>query len=205
MNATTKRDMVGARVETVIRLMSRWQKEGLVGSDERSDLALLKIDAKNLPAVKLADVQKSRVGDWVLAIGSPFGFDYTVTAGIISAKGRNLDTEQYVPFIQTDAAVNPGNSGGPLFNAAGEVIGVCPPANREATVWNVAVNGVMAGCRPEYMPILMALARRPRSSGIAVAWLSLERRVPHTRLLWRTSIPRSAFAPLILTPRGMPR
>lgn len=121
----TNHHVVKNAKEIVVRLSDRRQFPAeLVGSDERSDLALLKIDAKNLPAVKLANVQKSRVGDWVLAIGSPFGFDYTVTAGIISAKGRNLETEQYVPFIQTDAAVNPGNSGGPLFNLKGEVIGV---------------------------------------------------------------------------------
>lgn len=111
--------------EVVVTLADRRQLPAqIVGSDERSDLALLKIEATGLPAVKIADVKKTRVGDWVLAIGSPFGFDYSVTAGIVSAKGRNLDTEQYVPFIQTDAAVNPGNSGGPLFNLRGEVIGV---------------------------------------------------------------------------------
>jgi len=111
--------------EVVVRLSDRRQFEAtVVGSDERSDIALLKIDAKDLPAVKIGDVAKSRVGDWVLAIGSPFGFDYTVTTGILSAKNRNLDTEQYVPFLQTDAAVNPGNSGGPLFNLKGEVLGI---------------------------------------------------------------------------------
>ncbi len=111
--------------EVVVTLADHRQLPAqIVGSDERSDLALLKIDATGLPAVKLADVKKTRVGDWVLAIGSPFGFDYSVTAGIVSAKGRNLDTEQYVPFIQTDAAVNPGNSGGPLFNMRGEVVGI---------------------------------------------------------------------------------
>ncbi|WP_293387170.1 Do family serine endopeptidase [Nevskia sp.] len=121
----TNHHVVKNAKEIVVRLSDRRQFPAeLVGSDERSDLALLKIDAKDLPAVKLADSRKTRVGDWVLAIGSPFGFDYTVTAGIISAKGRNLDTEQYVPFIQTDAAVNPGNSGGPLFNLKGEVVGV---------------------------------------------------------------------------------
>ncbi|WP_295679137.1 Do family serine endopeptidase [uncultured Nevskia sp.] len=121
----TNHHVVKNAKEIVVRLSDRRQFPAeLVGSDERSDLALLKIDAKDLPAVKLADSRKTRVGDWVLAIGSPFGFDYTVTAGIILAKGRNLDTEQYVPFIQTDAAVNPGNSGGPLFNLKGEVVGV---------------------------------------------------------------------------------
>lgn len=111
--------------DVVVRLSDRRQFPAtVIGSDERSDIALLKIDATDLPAVKIADVKKSRVGDWVLAIGSPFGFDYTVTSGILSAKGRSLPTEQYVPFLQTDAAVNPGNSGGPLFNLKGEVLGI---------------------------------------------------------------------------------
>ena len=96
----------------------------LIGIDESSDLALLKIDAQDLPFLQLADSSQLRVGEWVLAIGSPFGFDYSVTAGIVSAKGRSLDSEQYVPFIQTDVAINPGNSGGPLFNLEGEVVGI---------------------------------------------------------------------------------
>ena len=96
----------------------------LIGSDERSDLALLKIDAVRLPYLELADSDALQVGEWVLAIGSPFGFDYSVTAGIVSAKGRDLPAESYVPFIQTDVAINPGNSGGPLFNLDGEVVGI---------------------------------------------------------------------------------
>lgn len=111
--------------EVVVRLLDRRQFTAqVVGSDEPSDLALLKIDATDLPVVKLADSTKVRPGQWVLAIGSPFGFDYSVTAGIVSAKGRALQTEQYIPFIQSDVAINPGNSGGPLFNLKGEVIGV---------------------------------------------------------------------------------
>ncbi len=111
--------------EIVVRLLDRRQLTAtVIGSDERSDLALLKIDAKGLPAVRLADPEELRPGQWVLAIGSPFGFDYSVTAGIISAMGRSLPSEQYVPFIQTDVAINPGNSGGPLFNMKGEVVGV---------------------------------------------------------------------------------
>ena len=100
----------------------------LIGSDQRSDLALIKIEAKGLSPVKLGDSDQSKVGEWVLAIGSPFGFESSVTAGIISAKGRSLpnnrDETDYVPYIQTDVAINPGNSGGPLFNLRGEVIGV---------------------------------------------------------------------------------
>ncbi|MEJ2590358.1 MAG: DegQ family serine endoprotease [Candidatus Thiodiazotropha sp.] len=96
----------------------------VVGKDKRSDIALLKIDAKNLKAVKIGDSKDLKVGEWVLAIGSPFGFDHSVTAGIVSAKGRSLPSENYVPFIQTDVAINPGNSGGPLFNLDGEVVGI---------------------------------------------------------------------------------
>lgn len=111
--------------EIIVKLLDRRQFSArLAGFDERSDLALLQIDAKDLPAARIGDSNKLRPGQWVLAIGAPFGFDYSVTAGIVSAKGRALDTEQYVPFIQTDVAINPGNSGGPLFNARGEVVGI---------------------------------------------------------------------------------
>lgn len=99
----------------------------VIGSDRRSDLALLKIDAEDLPTVEFADEDELRVGEWVLAIGSPFGLDYSVSAGIVSAIGRSIPTEKgenYVPFIQTDVAINPGNSGGPLFNLDGEVVGI---------------------------------------------------------------------------------
>ena len=96
----------------------------LIGSDKRSDLALLKIDENNLPTVKIASDDNVKLGEWVLAIGSPFGFNQTVTAGIVSGKQRKLAGDNYVPYIQTDVAINPGNSGGPLFNLSGEVIGV---------------------------------------------------------------------------------
>ena len=114
----------GAR-EVIVRLMDRRQFTArIVGTDKSTDLALLKVDAQGLKAVKIGDTRKLRPGQWVFAIGSPFTFDYSVTAGIISAKGRNLQSEQYVPFIQTDVAINPGNSGGPLFNLDGEVVGI---------------------------------------------------------------------------------
>jgi serine protease Do len=96
----------------------------IIGKDSRSDIALLKVEATDLPTVKIGDSNKLKVGQWVLAIGSPFGFERSATAGIISALGRSLPSDNYVPFIQTDAAVNPGNSGGPLFNLDGEVIGI---------------------------------------------------------------------------------
>lgn len=96
----------------------------VIGVDNRTDVALLKIEAKGLPAVKVGDPGRLRVGEWVVAIGSPFGFDNSVTAGIVSAKGRSLPQENLVPFIQTDVAINPGNSGGPLFNMNEEVVGI---------------------------------------------------------------------------------
>ena len=111
--------------EVIVRLSDRREyKAKVVGTDERSDVSLLKIDAGGLPTVRLGIGYELEVGEWVLAIGSPFGFDHSVTAGIVSAKGRSLPRESYVPFIQTDVAINPGNSGGPLFNLRGEVVGV---------------------------------------------------------------------------------
>src|SRR6266545_1594293 len=99
-------------------------KAKVIGADRRSDIAVIKVDAGGLPAVRFGDPAKLKVGEWVLAIGSPFGFENTVTAGIVSAKGRSLPQENFVPFIQTDVAINPGNSGGPLFNMRGEVVGI---------------------------------------------------------------------------------
>ena len=96
----------------------------VLGSDAKTDIAVVKIEAKDLPVLKMGDSDKLKVGEWVAAIGSPFGLDNTVTAGIVSAKSRKLPSDQYVPFIQTDVAVNPGNSGGPLFNMDGEVVGI---------------------------------------------------------------------------------
>jgi serine protease Do len=99
-------------------------KARVIGADKRTDIALLKIDAAGLPAVRFGDPAKLKVGEWVVAIGAPFGFENSVTAGIVSAKGRSLPQENFVPFIQTDVAINPGNSGGPLFNLRGEVVGI---------------------------------------------------------------------------------
>ena len=111
--------------EIIVRFSDRSELEAKVlGSDERSDVALLKVEATDLKVVKLGDSTQLKVGEWVLAIGSPFGFDHSATAGIVSALGRSLPGDSYVPFIQTDVAINPGNSGGPLFNLAGEVIGI---------------------------------------------------------------------------------
>lgn len=111
--------------EIVVRLNDGREFMATVfGVDTRSDVAVLKIDVKGLPVLKLGDSAKLKVGEWVLAIGSPFGFDHSATQGVVSAIGRSLPNENYVPFIQTDVVINPGNSGGPLFNLQGEVIGV---------------------------------------------------------------------------------
>ncbi|MGR8935415.1 MAG: DegQ family serine endoprotease [Gammaproteobacteria bacterium] len=111
--------------EIVVKLQDRRELEAkLIGSDPRTDIALLKVKANGLPLVRIGSADRLQVGEWVLAIGSPFGFESSVTAGIVSAKGRSLPGDNYVPFIQTDVAINPGNSGGPLFNMEGEVVGI---------------------------------------------------------------------------------
>lgn len=111
--------------EILVRFHDRKEYQAkVIGSDPRSDIALLKIEARGLKAVKFGDSDKIKVGEWVMAIGSPFGFEQSVSVGVVSAINRNLPNETYVPFIQTDVAINPGNSGGPLFNTRGEVIGI---------------------------------------------------------------------------------
>lgn len=124
----TNYHVVDGADSVLVRLLDRREFEAkIIGSDRRSDIALLKIDAKDLPTVTYGDADKLKVGEWVVAIGSPFGLDYSVAAGIVSARGRSLpsqDNANYVPFIQTDVAINPGNSGGPLFNMDGEVVGI---------------------------------------------------------------------------------
>jgi serine protease Do len=121
----TNAHVVDAADEITVKLTDKRElKAKVIGADKRTDIALLKIDAGGLPVVKIGDPTKLKVGEWVIAIGSPFGFENSVTAGIVSAKGRSLPQENFVPFIQTDVAVNPGNSGGPLFNMKGEVVGI---------------------------------------------------------------------------------
>jgi len=121
----TNAHVVANAQDVVVRLTDKREfKAKVIGSDRRTDVALIKIKANHLPTVSVGDPNKLKVGEWVVAIGSPFGFDSTVTKGIVSAVGRSLPDENYTPFIQTDAAVNPGNSGGPLFNLRGEVVGI---------------------------------------------------------------------------------
>ena len=121
----TNAHVVSSADEITVKLNDKREfRAEIIGVDRKTDIALLKIEAKNLPKVTQGDPSKLRVGEWVVAIGSPFGFESSVTAGIVSAKGRSLAQENYVPFIQTDVAINPGNSGGPLFNMKGEVVGI---------------------------------------------------------------------------------
>ncbi|HZV53811.1 MAG TPA: DegQ family serine endoprotease [Rhodocyclaceae bacterium] len=121
----TNAHVVDGADEVQVKLTDKREfKAKVIGTDKRTDVALIKIEASGLPVVRLGDPAHLRVGEWVVAIGSPFGFDNSVTAGIVSAKGRSLPQENFVPFIQTDVAINPGNSGGPLFNMKGEVVGI---------------------------------------------------------------------------------
>ena len=121
----TNHHVIADADEIIVKLSDRRELVAkLIGSDKRSDVALLKVEADNLPVLETGSSDALKVGEWVVAIGSPFGFDHSVTAGIVSAKGRSLPSENYVPFLQTDVAINPGNSGGPLFNLKGEVVGI---------------------------------------------------------------------------------
>jgi len=121
----TNAHVVDGADEVTVRLTDKREfRAKVIGSDRKTDVALIKIEANNLPRVTIGKPDQLKVGEWVAAIGSPFGFDNSITAGIVSAKGRSLPQENYVPFIQTDVAINPGNSGGPLFNMKGEVVGI---------------------------------------------------------------------------------
>ena len=121
----TNRHVIHDADEIIVKLVDKRELEAeLIGEDEASDIALLKVKAENLPVLKIGDAKKVEIGQWVMAIGSPMSFEHSVTKGIVSAKGRALGRQQYVPFIQTDVPINPGNSGGPLINMNGEVIGI---------------------------------------------------------------------------------
>ncbi len=164
----TNRHVIRQASEIIVRLSDRREFTArLVGADRRSDIALLKIKARGLPVARIGSSSRLRVGEWVMAIGSPFGFDYTVTAGIVSAKGRSLPNDTYVPFIQTDVAINPGNSGGPLFNLKGEVIGV------NAQIFS-RTGGYMGLSFAIPIDMAMAVVRQLRTRGKVVrGWLGV--------------------------------
>ena len=164
----TNNHVVSEGDEIIVRMADRREFNAkLVGTDVRSDIALIKIDADNLPVVKIGSGNDLKVGEWVLAIGSPFGFDHSVTAGIVSAKGRSLPSENYVPFIQTDVAINPGNSGGPLFNLDGEVVGV------NSQIYSQS-GGFMGLSFAIPIEVAMDVAKQLRTSGkVSRGWLGV--------------------------------
>ncbi len=165
----TNRHVVQNAGQIVVKLNDRRQLLAeVVGTDSYSDLALLRVDAQDLPTVEIGSSKNVQVGSWVLAIGSPFGFETSVTAGIVSAKRRNLASDQYVPFIQTDVAINPGNSGGPLFNLSGEVVGV----NSQIYSRTGGYQGVSFAIP---IDIAMDVARQLRESGqVERGWLGVQ-------------------------------
>ena len=164
----TNYHVIEGATEIVVRLLDRRQLVArVVGTDRRTDLALLKVDADNLPVARIGQPDKLRVGEWVMAIGSPFSFDHSVTVGVVSAKERSLDNEQYVPFIQTDVAINPGNSGGPLFNLDGEVVGV----NSQIYSQSGGYQGVSFAIP---IDVAMRAANQLRDTGVVVrGWLGV--------------------------------
>src|SRR5512135_2958393 len=143
-------------------------KARVIGSDKRTDVALIKVDATGLSVVKFGDPARLKVGEWVVAIGAPFGFENTVTAGIVSAKGRSLPEENLVPFIQTDVAINPGNSGGPLFNMHGEVVGI------NSQIYS-RTGGFMGLSFAIPMDVVMNVVSQLKSTGkVARGWLGVQ-------------------------------
>lgn len=164
----TNYHVVEGAEEVLVRLIDRRELAArIIGSDRRSDIALLKIAADHLPVAKMGRSSELKVGEWVLAIGSPFGFDYSVTAGIVSATGRSLPRENYIPFIQTDVAINPGNSGGPLFNMRGQVVGV------NAQIYS-ASGGYMGLSFAVPIDVAMNVAEQLKASGhVTRGWLGV--------------------------------
>lgn len=165
----TNRHVVAGAGQIVVKLNDRRQLLArVVGADAASDVAVLKVDARHLPTVRIGDVNALDVGEWVVAIGSPFGFETSVTAGIVSAKDRNLADNQYVPFLQTDVAINPGNSGGPLFNLAGRVVGI----NSQIFSQTGGYQGVSFAIP---IDVAMSAARQLRAQGRVVrGWLGVQ-------------------------------
>ena len=165
----TNNHVVEGADKVMVRLVDRREFEAeVIGLDPRSDLALLKIDAEDLPVVELAEPGDIEVGEWVMAIGSPLGFDYSVTVGIVSATGRTAFRDSYVPFIQTDVAINPGNSGGPLFNLEGQVVGI-------NTMIVTRSGGYMGLSFAIPMSVAMNVAEQLKSKGeVSRGWLGVE-------------------------------
>jgi serine protease Do len=165
----TNHHVVNNADEIIVKLTDRRELVAkLIGSDARTDIALLKVQATGLPTVTIGSPNELKVGEWVLAIGSPFGFDQSVTAGIVSAKGRSLPGGNYVPFIQTDVAINPGNSGGPLFNMDGKVVGI------NSQIYS-RTGGYMGLAFAIPMDVVMNVVQQIKNSGKAShGWLGVQ-------------------------------
>lgn len=185
----TNNHVVANAEQITVRLSNRVEYDAkVIGTDERSDIALLKINAKNLPTVKIGRSRDLKVGEWVMAIGSPFGFDHSVSVGVVSAVGRSLPTETYVPFIQTDVAINPGNSGGPLFNTRGEVIGV------NAQIYSQS-GGYMGLSFAIPIDIAMQVAEQLKSKGKVIrGWLGVYIQEIDAKTAKEKGLPRPAGA-----------
>ncbi len=164
----TNHHVIQGADEIIVKLSDRRELIAtLVGSDPRTDVALLKVKAHSLPIVEIGAVENLQVGEWVLAIGTPFGFEHSVTAGIVSAKGRSLPGDNYVPFIQTDVAINPGNSGGPLFNLKGQVVGM----NSQIVSRSGGYMGLSFAIP---IDVVMTIVEQLKSSGkVARGWLGV--------------------------------
>jgi len=170
-------------------------KAKIIGADKRSDVAVVKIEATGLPAVKIGDINRLRVGEWVMAIGSPFGLENTVTAGIVSAKQR--DTGDYLPFIQTDVAINPGNSGGPLINMRGEVVGINSQIySRSGGFQGISFSSPRVWVEPKELSCAVSkvahLQKKPvlkRATSLRVLMESLSRSRATFPVWWATSSP----------------
>jgi serine protease Do len=164
----TNYHVVNEADEIIVRTSDRREFPAtVIGKDQRSDTALIKIDIQNAPVVEIGDTNNLEVGAWVLAIGSPFGFDHSVTQGIVSALGRNLPSENYVPFIQTDVAINPGNSGGPLIDLQGKVVGI------NSQIYS-RTGGFMGLSFAIPIDLAMNVARQLKTSGhVSRGWLGV--------------------------------
>jgi serine protease Do len=183
---------------TVTLTDKREFKAKVIGADKRTDVALIKIEASGLPKLALGDPSVLKVGEWVVAIGSPFGFENTVTAGIVSAKGRALPQENYVPFIQTDVAINPGNSGGPLFNLKGEVIGI------NSQIYS-RTGGFMGLSFAIPIDVAMDITDQLRKSGkVSRGWLGVVIQEVTKDLADSFNLPKTAGAVVASVERGGP-
>ena len=197
----TNAHVVDSADEITVRLSDKREfKAKVIGADKRTDVALIKIEAANLPRVTLGDPNKLKVGEWVVAIGAPFGFDNTVTAGIVSAKSRTIQgqADNIVPFIQTDVAINPGNSGGPLFNMAGEVVGI------NSQIYS-RTGGFMGISFAIPIDVAMDVTGQLRNTGrVSRGWMGVQIRTVTKDVAESLGLPKSEGAEISFVEKGSP-